>query len=254
MVTIPATWPLIFPVPMAIIGHSGDVNAGPEDTLQAVVAATTSGADGVEFDVNRSADGTWWLLHEITLDATTTGTGSPQQHTDEELGNVRIDAGTGVTRAGELVPLARLDTVLDRLAGYVGTVIVDCKDGRPGAHRALATLLAARGMYPSVIAVTPRGAAEVKAVDPRFRVMTFPVQTIDPNIDAWLGVAGGNVDFLHVTGANLFGDAGMYIPSELWGQDERPLLDNGRRWGVSFVITNDIAAAIAWRETAEGRQ
>ena len=60
---LPLTWPIVAPNRMLVIGHSGDVANWPRNTLNSVVSATRSGADGIEFDVNRSAEGTWWLFH-----------------------------------------------------------------------------------------------------------------------------------------------------------------------------------------------
>jgi hypothetical protein len=181
------------------------------------------------------------------LDGTTTGTGLLSARTDGEIAAVRVVGGMGFRPGDAPRPLVRLEDVLDRLAGYRGIVIVDCTDVREGAHRALAQLLAARGMYVWVIARTQAGAAEVKSVSERFRTITQELQTFDPNVDDWLASATIEVDPRRTVVADLFGDVGMFVPSEHWGQDERPLLDNGRRWGISYVITNDIAAALAWR-------
>ncbi len=159
--------------------------------------------------------------------------------------------GFDPTRQQDLLPVPRLTDVLDQLNGYRGTLIVDCKDSRPGANRDLAILLASRGLYPSIIARHVAGPAEVKGVDQRFTVITQTVQTLDPNVDVWLASATVEVGPPRTTWADLFGDVGMYVDATHWGVAEEPLLDNGRRWGVSFVITNDIAAALAWRESQQ---
>ena len=52
---------------MQIIAHHGDVAHFPEGTMQAFVAAAESGADGIEIDVQTSADGTWWAFHDDRL-------------------------------------------------------------------------------------------------------------------------------------------------------------------------------------------
>ena len=248
-VALPMAWPVLVPTRMAVIAHSGDVSLWPRDSLPAITAAAGSPADGVEFDVNRSSDGTWWLAHDADLTASTTGSGSIWTTTDLEMAALRINGGMGFdpARQADLLPVPRLTDVLDQLQGYGGTLIVDCKDSRPGAHRDLALLLASRGLYPSIIARHADGAAEVKAVDRRFTVITQLVQTLDPNVDVWLASATVEVAPPRTTWADLVGDVGMFVDAALWRQDERPLLDNGRRWGMHFVITNDIAAALAWR-------
>jgi hypothetical protein len=244
-------WPLVSPVDMLVIAHAGDVVRYPRDTMPAILSAAASNADGIEFDVNRSKDGTWWVVHDSELTADTTGSGSPWDHADAEMARLRIDGGMGFRKAedGELQPIPRLADVLDHLEGYARLLIVDCKDTRPGAHRALAAYLASRGRYPSIIARHPAGAAEVKSVDPRFRVITQQNETYDQNIDVWLADAGYQLKPPGPTIGDLFGDVGMFIGDSHWGEDERPMLDLGRRWGVSFVITNDVESALRWRGT-----
>src|SRR4029079_7495046 len=133
---LPLAWPTVAPNRMLVIGHSGDVANWPRNSLNSVISASKSGAAGLEFDVNRSAEGTWWLFHDGNLAETTTGEGTVQVHTDAELSAIRLDGGMGVRPAPGSAPevLARLTDVLDALAGYPGVVIVDCKDERPGAH------------------------------------------------------------------------------------------------------------------------
>ena len=61
---------------MRVLGHRGCVHPGPENTVAAVRAAMGAGADGVEVDVRRSADGVLMCSHDpvaqgLTVFATT---------------------------------------------------------------------------------------------------------------------------------------------------------------------------------------
>ena len=250
LVVLPLGWPVVAPDRMLIIGHSGDVAHWPRNSLPSIKSAAASAADGLEFDVNRSSDGTWWMFHDPDLTATTTGVGNPHDRSDAEMAQIRVDAGMGVDPSTQngLQSLSRLSEALDALAAYKGVIIVDCKDERPGAHRALAQYLAGRDMYMSVIARSAQGAAEIKAVSPRFRVITQQSITMDPNVDVWLADASYEVSPPRTTIADTFGELGMFVGDSHWGEDERAALENGRRWGVQFVITNNIGAALAWRD------
>ncbi|MGV3759323.1 MAG: glycerophosphodiester phosphodiesterase [Actinomycetota bacterium] len=53
---------------MLVIGHRGASVAAPENSLAAFEAAVAQGADGVELDVRRTADGTLAVRHDETLD------------------------------------------------------------------------------------------------------------------------------------------------------------------------------------------
>lgn len=50
-----------------VLGHRGSRVPGPENTVDAVDAALRAGADGVEIDVRRSADGDLVVVHDARL-------------------------------------------------------------------------------------------------------------------------------------------------------------------------------------------
>ncbi|MGB9623466.1 MAG: glycerophosphodiester phosphodiesterase family protein [Phycisphaerae bacterium] len=58
-----------------VIVHRGANEIAPENTLEAYAAAMDCGADGIEIDIRRSADGVLYLFHDDTLDRMTDGTG-----------------------------------------------------------------------------------------------------------------------------------------------------------------------------------
>ena len=62
--------------------HSGKY---PENTMQAFRAAFAAGADGIELDVQLSRDGQLVIIHDETLDRTTTGKGYVKDYTLSEL-------------------------------------------------------------------------------------------------------------------------------------------------------------------------
>ena len=66
-------------------GHRGYSGNYPENTMLAFQKAIEVGADGIELDVQFSKDGHLVVIHDETLDRTTTGTGLVREHTLEEL-------------------------------------------------------------------------------------------------------------------------------------------------------------------------
>eukprot|EP00435_Cladocopium_sp_Y103_P070351 s9_g35.t1 len=72
--------------------HRGASKICPENTLSAFRAAVEAGADGVELDVHLSADGHVVVIHDATLDRTTTGSGYVRDMTLEQL--KLVDAGS----------------------------------------------------------------------------------------------------------------------------------------------------------------
>lgn len=59
-----------------VIAHRGDRAFAPENTLAAFKQAADKGADAIEFDVKLTADGQVIVLHDQTLDRTTSGHGN----------------------------------------------------------------------------------------------------------------------------------------------------------------------------------
>jgi glycerophosphoryl diester phosphodiesterase len=74
-----------------VIGHRGAAAYVPENTLASFRQALELGAEALEFDVRRSADGAAVVVHDQTLDRTTDRTGPVAALTQAEL--ARVDAG-----------------------------------------------------------------------------------------------------------------------------------------------------------------
>jgi glycerophosphoryl diester phosphodiesterase len=68
-----------FPRPL-ILGHRGAPFDAPENTLRAFALALEQGADGVELDVQRARDGVPVIVHDDTLDRTSTALGRIADH------------------------------------------------------------------------------------------------------------------------------------------------------------------------------
>jgi glycerophosphoryl diester phosphodiesterase len=87
-----------------LIAHRGGGTLAPENTLAGLRMAAEFGYRGVEFDVMLSGDGTPVLIHDETLERTTSGHGRVAETSDAEL--ARLDAGSwhGAQFAGEPLP------------------------------------------------------------------------------------------------------------------------------------------------------
>src|SRR5688500_8189427 len=72
-------------MPPLVIAHRGNSSQRPENTLAAFTSALHVGATFVEFDVQLTRDRTVVVLHDATLDRTTTGRGPVGALTFDEL-------------------------------------------------------------------------------------------------------------------------------------------------------------------------
>ena len=70
--------------------HRGASSYAPENTLMAFYKGLELGANGIETDIQLSADGVPVLFHDDTLDRVTDRTGPLAELTAEQLGRVRV--------------------------------------------------------------------------------------------------------------------------------------------------------------------
>jgi glycerophosphoryl diester phosphodiesterase len=100
-----------------IIAHRGFRSRYPENTLTSFTAAIDAGAGMIELDVTLSSDRKPVVIHDDTLDRTTTGKGPVRQYSLAEL--KRLDAGSWFDPRfkGERIPT--LGEVIDLIGNRV---------------------------------------------------------------------------------------------------------------------------------------
>lgn len=81
-----------------VASHRGDWRGFAENTLEGIKSAITLGADIVEIDLRRTADGELILMHDSKVDRTTNGKGRVDQMTLADIKKLRVKNGVaGVT-------------------------------------------------------------------------------------------------------------------------------------------------------------
>ena len=93
-----------------IIAHRGNWRNAPENSLQGYKQCIDGGIDGIEIDVQMTKDSVIVIMHDDTLDRTTTGTGLVSNYTLEQIKNLKLKSPIGVVTR-QKVPT--LDEVLD---------------------------------------------------------------------------------------------------------------------------------------------
>lgn len=231
--------------PLLIIGHRGDVDAYPEDTAEAIWAAAALGPDGIEMDVQRSASGTWYVLHDPTLDRTTDGQGSIAALPDRAIDAAVIDSGLGFDpdeRSQYHVP--RLEAVLAGLDGFTGKLYLDLQHAESGDPAELVELTEGRSV--AIICRSSADAAAVKSREPRVETLLHVAYPATPAVDGLLADAT-----LHASPRLM---AEWTLPVTVWveesqyGRDEYALLRRAWATGVKAFLTNHLEAALATRD------
>jgi len=132
------------------VAHRGYSAVAPENTLPAFASAVLAGATHVEFDVRTTADGVPVVIHDRTLDRTTTGAGYVWESTASEV--LAVDAGSWFSPAFAGVRVPTLTETLDLLAADGPEILLEIK---PPATldqvKAIAELVAERGLLSRTI-------------------------------------------------------------------------------------------------------
>lgn len=78
-----------------VVSHRADWRNAPENSIQAIQNCINMGVDMIEIDLKRTKDGHLILMHDKTLNRTTTGKGSPEDYTLYEIKELFLKAGHG---------------------------------------------------------------------------------------------------------------------------------------------------------------
>lgn len=106
-----------------VIAHRADWRGAPENSVQGIENAIRMGVDMVEVDIQRTRDGHFIVMHDRTLDRTSTGKGRIADYTLAELGQFRLRSGNAI-KSRRPIP-----TLEDVLAACKDRVLVNIDKG-----------------------------------------------------------------------------------------------------------------------------
>lgn len=113
--------------PVMNVAHRGLCQTMWENSLEGCIAAYERGATHFEIDIQVTKDKKLAIMHDDTIDRTTTGTGRISDYTAEELKQFRIDSALSVKLTGEGVAIPMLDDFFDEFKGKDIVIIVEIK-------------------------------------------------------------------------------------------------------------------------------
>jgi glycerophosphoryl diester phosphodiesterase len=241
------------------VGHRGSGNSSatnplPENTLPSIEAAMADGADGVEIDVQLSADGTLVLMHDFEVDHTTDGTGCVNALTLEEL--QALDAGNPAS-LGTGIGVPTLAEVLDTFDEGVLDVELKVSQGHltcGDTDRAatVAALLSDLEGFPRNRIVVSSFDLEVlkvlRAQDP-----TVTIALLGAGLDTIAtaeaeGFEAAAVLVLAVNASTVADAHGRGLALWVWTLDDEAVAETLIDAGVDGVITNDVVTVRSVKE------
>lgn len=141
-------WQILLHKPREIMvaAHRGSHLEHPENSIASFVAAVEQGVHIIELDVRQSKDGELVVVHDRTVDRTTTGTGNVNELTLSELKTLRLLHDGQPTDQ-------QIPTLREALSAVRGQVLfdLDFKVGEEEAARACYQLVEELGMEKEVL-------------------------------------------------------------------------------------------------------
>jgi len=226
-----------------VVAHRGGAGLAPENTLCACARALQLGVDAIEVDVRLTRDGAPWVLHDATLDRTSTGHGPLAQYSAARLAH--LDATR--LRRGRCPPEPppSLAQVLALVRGQAA-LQVELK-GDPAVPPALVTAVVATldaqaaGAWTSLLSFDWSALDAAQALAPSLPLcalarewpMPAALARLAARKVAWLGVHHRALTAPRVRAAR---DRGLRVGA--WTENTRPGMHRALRLGVDAITTD----------------
>jgi len=245
----------------AYAAHRGGALLWPENSLLAFRNALAMGVDYLELDVHLSRDGEVVVIHDPTLDRTTTGTGPVRDRTLAELQALRLKDSAGAAIAE---PVPTLDQVVALAVAGKRQMLLEIKvdDQRrryPGIEEKVFAILDRHQFTPFavVMAFEAETWRRVRQLRPDARTgalyspRMLPATAVEPELQA-LRRAGVRFVGLHqaLVGPEVPKQARLAgLTLGVWTVNERDAIERFLTLGAGVVITDrpDLAKELLGR-------
>ncbi len=235
-----------------IIAHRGDRAFAPENTLAAFKQAADKGADAIEFDVKLTADGEVVVLHDQTVDRTTTGRGDVSKITLADLRQLDASVQFPGQFPSEKIPtLAEVfEAVGDRL--YMNIELTNyATPGDQLVQKVVDVIkkftVQPRILFSSFYALNLRKASKLLPDVPRGLLIHEGIKGRIEHLLGWkrddyalhpyvTDVTPALVDRYHALGKLV----------NVWTVNQEKDIKNMIGWGVDGIITDDPALVLGW--------
>lgn len=224
---------------MALIGlaHRGDWSKAPENTLAAFAAAERAGADMIELDVQRTADGAIVVVHDDTLERVWS---VPRAVAELTLAEVRAVGGD---EDDDRIP--ELSEVLER---FDLPIMLDYKEETDAVEPALAEVRAAGAVERVVWAGHNLvGHRRLRELEPDARIALSWTNATPPSerLLAELGVEWFNPDWRIVEPEVVDSMHELGLAVSTWTVDDRASMVRLLDLGVDALISNNVRDLVA---------
>ncbi len=230
-----------------LVAHRGAGKLAPENTLAAFRLGYAHGYRMAEFDVKLSADGVAFLLHDGTLDRTTSGRGRADALSWRELSQLDAGAWHSPAYAGETLPTLAAVARWALASGVAVNIEIKPTPGRERETGAAVALDAQSLWAGADVMPLLSSFSEVALAAAREAVPVLPCALLGDQIpDDWrarvarLGCIAVDLDHALLTAARIdeFHAAGLRVAA--WTVNEPARVAELLVWGVDSIITDAV--------------
>lgn len=231
-----------------IVGHRGSSEKYPENTMLAFRQAIAEGAHGIETDVRKTADNTFVLMHDATLNRTTNGSGSVSASSWSYVSSLDAGGWKGqefANRDDTKVPT--LEEFLDEFRGQPVFLLLQSKTNYANALE-IADIVASKGMTHQCFLFADRSyIGQLKQERPNCMVMNDGTSHMASDLihqaiqEKWDAISTG-YNYITENDTNKASEYGIYVQcSTVTGNYQNrvtSLLDRG----VDFILGDNCEA------------
>lgn len=167
-----------------VIGHRGARSLAPENTLRGIRTAAACKADYIEVDIRLSKDGALVIMHDESVDRTTSGTGNVEDLTLDQIRALEIKdtaSSSDSAMASEKVPTLEEAVALCRDLGL--RMVVEMKE--EGIEETVAgALKGAEAIVTSFYHESVREIREISGLKTGIIISSLPIDPVDLAVKA----------------------------------------------------------------------
>lgn len=229
-----------------VCAHRGAMETHPENTVVAFREAVRAGAQMIEFDVQLSKDKRLVVLHDITVDRTTNGSGKVAELTFDEIR--KLDAGSWKSPEFKGLKIPTLEEVLDEMPRNVWLNIH--LKGAGETSKMVAEILKKDGrLHQAFLACDAEAAKQAKSVVPEIKICNMDRQ--GSGKDYVTSTIEMDADFIQLNGkitpefadyAKALKEKGIGI--NYFGTDSPEEIQTLYQYGIDFPLVNNILQSI----------
>jgi glycerophosphoryl diester phosphodiesterase len=235
------------------LAHRGARRVAPENTIPAFLKALALGADGIELDVQLSRDGEMVVIHDFTLERTTSGAGPVAAQRLEELRALDAGAWFGGEWAGTQIPT--LADVFDALPSHAYVNVELKYDGvrSNGLEQAIAAFISERDLFERVLvsSFNPFMLGRLRRIDPRIPIGLLFAPDMPPGLRhgelaRWLRPDALHPHFSQVRPSLISSAHALGRKLNTWTVNDPEVMRLLVEWQVDAIITDvpDLLAAL----------